>query len=286
MNDMRAAERPKENSNRELSLYLKEVAKFPLLTVGEEKELGRRALSGDREAVQRMIQSNLRFVIKVAKKYQVSGLPLLDLINEGNLGLIEAAQRFDPERNVRFTSYAVWWIRQSILHFLSQSGQPFRVPPKMANLLYRVSRLVTKKNLGGEPLNRQEMAREVGVNMGELETALAAIAGTLSLDQPVDEDGERVLSDALEQHAIPSPEVSMVAKHVRERLRNAMNLLSKNEREVIRLRFGLDDDNTLTLREIGEKLSLSRERVRQLESQALNKLLACPGVHSLSAYLN
>lgn len=287
MNHMRPVpERSKGASNRELSLYLKDVARFPLLTVEEEKELGRRALSGDREAAQRMIQSNLRFVIKVAKKYQVSGLPLLDLINEGNIGLMEAAQRFDPERNVRFTSYAVWWIRQAILHFLSQSGQPFRMPPKMANLLYRVSRLVAKKNLGGEPLDRQEMAAEVGVNIGELESALAAIAGTLSLDQPVDEDGERILSDALEQHAIPSPEVSLVAQLMRERLKHAMNLLSKTEREVIRLRFGLEDDNTLTLREIGEKLSLSRERVRQLENQALSKLRGSAGVNSLSIYLN
>lgn len=284
---MRAvSEKQKGASNRELSLYLKDVAKFPLLTMEEEKELGRRALSGDREAAQRMIQSNLRFVIKVAKKYQVSGLPLLDLINEGNLGLIEAAHRFDPERNVRFTSYAVWWIRQAILHYLSRSGQPFRMPPKMANLLYRVSRLLAKKSLVGQPLDRQEMAVEVGVNIHELEAALAAIAGTLSLDQPVDEDGERMLGDALEQHAIPSPEVSLVAEHMREKLKKAMNLLSKTEQEVIRLRFGLEDDNTLTLREIGERLSLSRERVRQLEAQALGKLRSASGVNALSIYLN
>jgi len=280
------SEASRSDASRELTLYLKEVSRFPLLTRQEETELGRRTLAGDREAQQRLIQSNLRFVIKIAKKYRVSGLPLLDLINEGNIGLIEAANRFDPDRNVRFTSYAIWWIRQAILHYLSRSGQPFRFPPKMANLLYRVSRLIAKKNLAGETIDRERLASELGVSVKDLETAMSAISGTMSLDQPVDEDGEHLLRDALEQKAVPSPEVTLIAKHIKERLHASLGLLSNTEQEIIRLRFGLDKDAPITLREIGEKLKLSRERVRQIETQTLNKLRASVTVSSLSAYLN
>ena len=128
-----------------MRLYLKEISKIPLLTAEEEKELGRRVQKRDRDALQKLIESNLRFVIKIAKKYRKSGLPFLDLINEGNIGLMEAARRFDPDRGVRFTSYAVWWIRQAILHYLSQASQVFRVSPKTANILYRVATTLAKK---------------------------------------------------------------------------------------------------------------------------------------------
>lgn len=273
-------------SSREMYLYLKDVSKFPLLTVEEEQELSRRASRGDHEAIQRLVQSNLRFVIKVAKRYQAAGLPLLDLINEGNVGLIEAANRFDPNRGVRFTSYAVWWIRQAILHFLSRSGQPIRIAPKMANLLYRLSRLLEQRTDAGDSIDREKISKELGVSVHDIDIALGAMAGALSLDQPVSEESARLLRDMFEQTAIPSPETITFSKSLQTHLRKSLMLLSKTEREILYLRFGLTNDQSLTLREIGSKMGYSRERVRQIENQALQKLRESNVASSLSAYMN
>ncbi len=189
-----------------MRLYLKEISKIPLLSPEEEKALGYRARAGDKDALQKLIESNLRFVIKIAKKYRPSGLPFLDLINEGNVGLIEAARRFDPDRQVRFTSYAVWWIRQAILFYLSRANHVFRVTPRATNVLYRVARYLAKNRSAGEKPSRETLAREVGVSLRELNAALEADAGTISLDQPIQENSDLRLGDALEQHSIPSAE--------------------------------------------------------------------------------
>ncbi|PWT90641.1 MAG: RNA polymerase subunit sigma [Acidobacteria bacterium] len=273
--------------NRAMRLYLKEISKIPLLTADEEKELGRRAQHGDKEALQKMIESNLRFVIKIAKKYRKSGLPFLDLINEGNLGLIEAARRFDPERKVRFTSYAVWWIRQAILHYLSQSSQAFRLSPKTANILYRVATTLAKRRSEeNETPSREALAAEIGVSLNELNSSLEATAGTYSLDHPIDDAGDLLLGDTLEQTVIPSAENTAVTKHLKRQIGTSLSMLSNMEQKVLRLRFGLDDDTPLTLKEIGDRMSLSRERIRQIEAQALNKLRRSSTAGSLATYLN
>lgn len=273
--------------NRAMRLYLKEISKIPLLTAEEEKALGYRVQAGDKEALQKLIESNLRFVIKIAKKYRKSGLPFLDLINEGNVGLIEAAKRFDPERKVRFTSYAVWWIRQAILHYLSQASQVYRLSPKTANILYRVATTLSKRRSEqNESLSREALALEVGVSLKELNASLEATAGTLSLDHPIDENGDLTLGDALEQSTIPSAETSSASIFLKEQIERSLGKLSAMEEKVLRLRFGLDDDNPLTLKQIGDKMSLSRERIRQIEAQALNKLRKSSSVSSLSSYLN
>jgi RNA polymerase primary sigma factor len=273
--------------NKAMRLYLKEISKIPLLTVEEEKALGYRTQAGDKEALQKMIESNLRFVIKIAKKYRKSGLPFLDLINEGNVGLIEAARRFDPERKVRFTSYAVWWIRQAILHYLSQASQVFRLSPKTANILYRVATTLNKRRSEmSENPSREVLAREVGVTLKELNASLEATAGTLSLDHPIDENGDLTLGDALEQSTIPSAETSSATIFLKEQIERSLGKLSPMEEKVLRLRFGLDDDNPLTLKQIGDRMSLSRERIRQIEAQALNKLRKSSSVSSLASYLN
>src|SRR3989304_8276201 len=169
----------KEKSlNKAMRLYLKEISRIPLLTVDEERALGYRAQCGDKEALQKLIESNLRFVIKIAKKYRKSGLPFLDLINEGNIGLIEAARRFDPERKVRFTSYAVWWIRQAILHYLSQASHVYRISPKTANILCRVATTLSRKRSElNEIPSREVLAQEIGVSLKELNAALEAAGG-------------------------------------------------------------------------------------------------------------
>jgi len=273
--------------NKAMRLYLKEISKIPLLTVEEEKALGYRAQAGDKEALQKLIESNLRFVIKIAKKYRKSGLPFLDLINEGNVGLIEAAKRFDPDRNVRFTSYAVWWIRQAILHYLSQASQVYRLSPKTANILYRVATTLSKRRSEmNEMPSREVLASEVGVSLKELNASLEATAGTLSLDHPIDENGDLTLGDALEQTTIPSAETHSASIFLKEQIERSLHKLSPMEEKVLRLRFGLDDDNPLTLKQIGDKMSLSRERIRQIEAQALNKLRKSSSVSSLATYLN
>jgi RNA polymerase primary sigma factor len=274
--------------NRAMRLYLKEISKIPLLTAEEEKELGRRVQQhGDREALQKLIESNLRFVIKIAKKYRKSGLPFLDLINEGNIGLMEAARRFDPERGVRFTSYAVWWIRQAILHFLSQASQVFRVSPKTANILYRVATTLAKrKSEDNVTLSREDLAKEIGVTLNELNASLEAAAGTLSLDHPIDESGDLVLGDTLEQHRIQSADIQTVNQHLKEQIGESLGSLSNMEEKVLRLRFGLDNDDPMTLKEIGDRMHLSRERIRQIEAQALGKLRRSSGAPALASYLN
>jgi RNA polymerase primary sigma factor len=274
--------------NRAMRLYLKEISKIPLLTAEEEKELGRRVQQhGDREALQKLIESNLRFVIKIAKKYRKSGLPFLDLINEGNIGLMEAARRFDPERGVRFTSYAVWWIRQAILHFLSQASQVFRVSPKTANILYRVATTLAKrKSEDNVTLSREDLAKEIGVTLNELNASLEAAAGTLSLDHPIDDSGDLVLGDTLEQHRIQSADIQTVNQHLKEQIGESLGTLSNMEEKVLRLRFGLDNDDPMTLKEIGDRMHLSRERIRQIEAQALGKLRRSSGAPALASYLN
>ena len=273
--------------NKAMRLYLKEISKIPLLTQEEEKELGYRTQKGDRDALQKLIESNLRFVIKIAKKYRASGLPFLDLINEGNCGLIEAANRFDPDRGVRFTSYAVWWIRQAILHYLSRASHAFRVSPKAANIAYRVAKVLNKnKSDQIDPPSREALALEVGVSLHELNTSLEANAPTFSLDRPFDEAGELTLSDVLEQMTIPSAEENVMATFLKDKLNLSLEGLTVMEERILRLRFGLDDDTPLTLREIGLMLNLSRERIRQIEAQALRKLRESLRESSLSSYLN
>ncbi len=288
MAEKKTTNKQDKSLNRAMRLYLKEISKIPLLTAEEEKELGRRVQQyGDREALQKLIESNLRFVIKISKKYRKSGLPFLDLINEGNIGLMEAARRFDPERGVRFTSYAVWWIRQAILHFLSQASQVFRVSPKTANILYRVATTLAKrKSEDNVTLSREDLAKEIGVTLNELNASLEAAAGTLSLDHPIDDSGDLVLGDTLEQHRIQSADIQTVNQHLKEQIGESLGTLSNMEEKVLRLRFGLDTDDPMTLKEIGDRMHLSRERIRQIEAQALGKLRRSSVAPALASYLN
>ena len=275
-------------SNREMRLYLKEISKIPLLTANEEKALGKRIQEkGDRAALQKLVESNLRFVIKIAKKYRGFGLSFMDLINEGNLGLMEAARRFDPDRNVRFTSYAVWWIRQSILHALTNLSRPMRLPAKITNTLHRMGKTIARKTseLKRRP-SLQEIAKEIGVGADELSSMMEVASDAASLSQPVDEDGDMVLGDVLEQTTVPSAEDTIASKFLKEDVEQALERLDENERKVLRLRFGLDNDTPHTLKEIGDMMNLSRERIRQIEAKALDKLRHNRRARSLVSYLN
>jgi RNA polymerase primary sigma factor len=280
------ANKSKQQSSREMRLYLKEISKIPLLTADEEKVLGRRVQSGDTAALQKLVESNLRFVIKISKKYRGFGLSFLDLINEGNLGLIEAARRFDPERNVRFTSYAVWWIRQAILHSLTNMGHPLRLPAKISNTMFRMGRTITKKTaeLKRKP-TMEEVAADLGMDTQELSSMVEVSGGATSLSQPLDEQGDLVLEDILvdETPTIDEKiEEQFLSKHVGE----AMERLEENERKILSLRFGLDDGVSHTLKEIGDSMGLSRERIRQIEAKALTKIRHSRRARTLASYLN
>lgn len=285
---MTSDERHRDPEASLLRRYLQEIGRYRQLTPEEEKELGARVQAdGDPEALRQLVEANLRFVVAYAKRFRHSRVSLLDLINEGNIGLIQAARKFDPEKNVKFITYAVWWIRQAILHALSQHGATFRLPQKQANVLYRIER--SRQALGRE-LERapteSELAEELDMNPEEVRLLLSSNQSILSLNEPVDEDGEAELGDLLEQYLMPDTDERILRESFEQSLREALDKLSEKERQVVNLRFGLEDDNPLTLREIGEQLGISRERVRQIENQALTKLRRSSQVRALAGYLN
>jgi RNA polymerase primary sigma factor len=272
-----------DNTKQTLQSYLNEISLIPLLTVEEERALGYRARAGDQEAVQKLVECNLRFVVKVAKKYRRYGVPFLDLINEGNLGLIEAARRFDPERNVRFISYAIWWIRQSILTVLSDMSHPLRLPLKVNNMLYKVGLTASRfaNDLNEKP-SLQDIAGGVGLSIEELTEILKVGGEALSLDQPMRESN-RVLENLLPQTNTITAEDGLMRDALKQDLRTAMKQLRDNEREVLSLRFGLEQEKCLTLKQIGERIGVSRERVRQIQEKALEKLRQSNKARSLYA---
>jgi len=270
------------HSDRAMRQYLKDISRIPLLTVQEEKELARLAQAGNLSARQKLIEGNLRFVIKISKKYSRMPGQLLELINVGNVGLIEAANRFDPERNVRFTTYAIWWIRQAIFHHLAQLSYPFRVPPKIANVLYRVRRILRDKVDSPDP---SELSKEIGISQEAIMDAMAIMAGSRSLDEPTTEEGDLMWRDRLQQTNIPSPEEHAITENLHRDLNRCLHHLPLIEQRVVRWRFGMNDDHPKTLREIGERLNLSRERIRQIESGAIQKLQRIQSSQDLLSYL-
>ena len=276
-----------QGSAEALKKYLKEIAKLPRITVEEERELGRRIRKGDKEALKKLVEANLRFVVSFAKRYRGLGLSFLDLINEGNVGLIEAAKRYDPDKNVKFITYAVWWIRQSIIHALSDQSGPFRLPQKQANLLYRIGK--TQAALMAELERRpsaEEIAEAMDVDPADVQTLLQVNEENISLSAIIDEEHEFHLSDKLEQTVIPPADNILFRGALRKQVRQALSELDEKERKVILLRFGLTGEEPKTLKEIGEVMNLSRERIRQIEAQALKKLNRSSKCQQLRSYLN
>ena len=287
MNDRARREARKADSTETLKKYLKEIAKLPRITVEEERSLGRKIHRGDKKALRRLVEANLRFVVSFAKKYRGCGLSFLDLINEGNVGLIEAAKRYDPKKNVKFITYAVWWIRQSIIHALSDQSGAFRLPQKQANLLYRIGKAQATLTVEFErrPTIR-EIADSLDVEEEDVTTLLQVSDENISLSAMIDEEHEFHLSDKLEQDSIPPADVLLLRNTLKQYLRAALGELDEKEARVIRARFGLDGHEPRTLKEIGETMDLSRERIRQIEAQALKKLNRSQRCQQLRGYLN
>ncbi len=280
-------EESRGGGSESLKKYLREISRLARITPEEERVLGRKIQKGDKEALRRLVEANLRFVVSYAKRYRGCGLSFLDLINEGNIGLIEAAKRFDPGKNVKFITYAVWWVRQAIIHALSDQSGAFRLPQKQANLLYRIGK--AQSNLRAE-LKRtpsaEEIATRMEVTVEEVTNLLQVSDENISLSAVIDEEHEFHLSDKLEQDTIPSADLVLLKTSLRRLLRQALGELDEKEEKVLRLRFGLDGADPKTLKEIGEMLSLSRERIRQIEAQALEKLNRSQKCQQLRGYLN
>jgi RNA polymerase primary sigma factor len=279
--------RAREATGDSLNAYIREIAKFKPLSAEDEKELGRRIQQADQEALKRLVESNLRFVVSYAKRYRGLGLSFLDLIHEGNLGLMEAAKRFDPERNVKFISYAVWWVRQAIFHALSEHSRVFRLPQKLSGQVSKVER--AREGLAVElerPPTTEELARKTELSEEQVENLLLASGDDVSLSTAVGEDGSMEFGDTLEQDTIPSVELEMIRTSFEEQIQAMVAELEEKEREVLRMRFGLDGEEPRTLQEIGQALGLSRERIRQIESKAKEKLRRNREAQGLRGYLN
>ncbi|RKZ00978.1 MAG: hypothetical protein DRQ10_03035 [Candidatus Hydrothermota bacterium] len=259
---------------RSLEIYLKEIAELPQLTEEEERELIRRAQAGDKEAREKLIYSYLKFVVAVAKRYQGYGVPLADLINEGNLGLLRALQRFDLNRKVRFLSYANWWIRQAIMKALHEQSRLIRVSPESRAKLKRVKEAESDlmQETGEEP-TFEEIAKELGVSPEEVKKAYDIAIHEISIEQPVYRDSDKVtLADILDQDALPSPEKAYEERERRDKIREALKILKPRDRRVLELYFGLRDGRPRTLEEIGREMGVSRERIRQLKDRALRQI--------------
>lgn len=281
---------PAESERKALQAYLRALARLPRLTPEEERELGRRIQEAhDEEALRRLVEANLRFVVSYAKRYRGLGVPFLDLIHEGNLGLIEAARRYDPTRNVKFITYAVWWIRQALMHALSEQARAVSLPPKLSNVAAKFGREVT--NLA-EHLHRSPTSREIAEDLDISEADVQALAhlgpSDLSLSERVgtDEDGPE-LGDTLAQDVVPAADDELIRQALVERVSAALGELDEKERQVMRLRFGLDQSGEpRTLQEVGDRLHLSRERIRQIEARAKEKLRRSKKAQELRSYLN
>ncbi|MFQ6083766.1 MAG: RNA polymerase sigma factor RpoD/SigA [Candidatus Aminicenantia bacterium] len=269
-----------------LKLYLKEISKIPQLSEEEEKELARRIQKGDNEALKKIIEANLRFVVHYTKKYRGLGLSYLDLINQGNVGLIEAARRYDPSKNVKFISYAVWWIRQAIIQVLSDYARAYALPQKVTSLQSQIKKVESrlKMKLNREPL-REEIAEEMNKSIEEIDDIYEIGSEDLSLNMPsFEESGE--LGDKLSDDGTPSVEYQTIKLFIKKQIRDILNELDEREALILRLRFGINDDRPKTLQEIGSMLNISRERVRQIEKRAKQKLARLKKVQQLRGYLN
>ncbi len=272
-----------------LRRYLQEISAYSMLDHEQELALARRIHAGDEDAITELVEANLRFVVAYSKRYRNANIAFLDLIHEGNLGLIQAASKYDPFKegqDVKFITYAVWWIRQAILHSLAEHAGSFRLPQKQANTLYRLERMrvIMAERLGRSPTDA-EMAKELEISIEDVRVLTRASRASLSLNEPIDADGDSEFGDLLEQTTLPDTDEKVLHDSFLSALQDALDELPERERIVLELRFGLEDDHPKTLREIGEMLELSRERVRQIESRALNRLRRSHKSKSLSGFL-
>jgi RNA polymerase primary sigma factor len=287
---MRQLKITKSITNREsqsLEKYLQEIGKVDLLTPEEEVELAKRIKDGDQRALERLTKANLRFVVSVAKQYQNQGLSLSDLINEGNLGLIKAAQRFDETRGFKFISYAVWWIRQSILQALAEQSRIVRLPLNKVGSLNKINRAFSEleQKHEREP-SAEELASCLEIPTEEVETTLGVAARHVSMDAPFVEGEDNSLLDVLENSGTPGTDSNLdYTESLRGEIERSLSTLTERQYDVIKLYFGIGIEHPMSLEDIGDKFGLTRERVRQIKDKAINKLRSTSRSKMLKIYL-
>ena len=286
---MRQLKITKQVTNREtasLDKYLQEIGKVELITADEEVELAQRIRQGDKIALEKLTKANLRFVVSVSKQYQNQGLSLPDLINEGNLGLIKAAQRFDETRGFKFISYAVWWIRQSILQALAEQSRIVRLPLNKIGSINKINKTYAKleQEFEREP-NAEEIAEALDITEAEVKESMKNAGRHVSMDAPLVQDEDNKMYDVLKSDEVITPETELLYESLRKEIDRAISTLTPREADVVRLYFGLNGSHPMTLEEIGEKFDLTRERVRQIKEKAIRRLKHTSRSKILKSYL-
>ncbi|APG60232.1 MULTISPECIES: RNA polymerase sigma factor RpoD/SigA [Flavobacteriaceae] len=286
---MRQLKITKQVTNREtasLDKYLQEIGKVDLITADEEVELAQRIKAGDNRALEKLTKANLRFVVSVAKQYQNQGLTLPDLINEGNLGLIKAAKRFDETRGFKFISYAVWWIRQSILQALAEQSRIVRLPLNKIGSINKINKTFAFLEQSHErPPSAEEIAKELDMTINDVKESMKNSGRHVSMDAPLVEGEDSNLYDVLRSGESPNPDKELLHESLRTEIERALETLTPREADVIRLYFGLGDQHPMTLEEIGETFDLTRERVRQIKEKAIRRLKHTSRSKILKTYL-
>lgn len=286
---MRQLKITKQVTNREtasLDKYLQEIGKVDLITADEEVELAQRIKAGDQRALEKLTKANLRFVVSVAKQYQNQGLTLPDLINEGNLGLIKAAQRFDETRGFKFISYAVWWIRQSILQALAEQSRIVRLPLNKIGSINKINKTFAFLEQAHErPPSAEEIAKELDMTINDVKESMKNSGRHVSMDAPLVEGEDSNLYDVLRSGESPNPDRVLLHESLRTEIERALETLTPREADVIRLYFGLGNQHPMTLEEIGETFDLTRERVRQIKEKAIRRLKHTSRSKILKTYL-
>jgi len=273
---------PEEGS---LALYLKEIGKNKSLTLEEEAKLAVKIRKNDRKALEKLVKANLRFVVSVARNYQNQGLPLSDLINEGNLGLIRAAKRFDEKKNFKFISYAVWWIRQAILQALAEQSRIIKLPLNRVGTIHKIGKMQSKLEQKYRRLpNVEELAAELNLEESEIQETIKIGNSHMSLDAPLQHGEDSKLMDILQDDDQEQPDSGLMEISLQEEISKTLDTLSEREREVVRLYFGIGEETSHTLEEIGQRFNLTRERARQIKEKALRRLKHSSRSKRLYAY--